>query len=283
MLTILEVLKRTTAFFEEKQMENARLNAELLLAHGLGLSKRMDLYMQFDRLLQESELEQVRPLIKRRVAGEPIQYIEGKANFMGVNFKVDSRVLIPRPETEELVERIGVLFKNESPQSILDLGTGSGAIALSLARMFPEAGVVATDISVDALAVAAKNAEEQDLAERVCFIESDWLDGIEGKFDLIVSNPPYLSQGEVDQALPEVREHEPLEALVSPGVKGEDCLLSIMAEALPFLTTGAMLAMETGIDQREALEWKAGERGYLDILHEADLSGRDRFFFARKA
>ena len=282
MLTILEVLQRTTAFFEEKKIENARLNAELLLVHGLGLSKRMDLYMEFDRPLQESDLEKVRPLVKRRVAGEPIQYIEGKANFMGVNFKVDSRVLIPRPETEELVERIGARFEDESPQRILDLGTGSGAIALSLARMFPEARVVATDISEEALAVAGKNAEEQDLVERVSFIESDWFEGIDEKFDLIVSNPPYLSQAEVDQSHPEVREHEPLEALVSPGVKGEDWLLFIMAEALPFLTTGAMLAMETGTDHREALEWKASQLGYQNILHEADLSGRDRFFFAGK-
>ena len=283
MLTILDVLQRTTAFFEAKQIENARLNAELLLVHGLGLSTRMDLYMEFDRLLQESELEKVRPLVKRRSIGEPIQYIEGKANFMGENFMVDSRVLIPRPETEELVERIGVYFEDKPPQKILELGTGSGVIALSLARMFPKAEIIATDISRDALTVAERNSEDQGLSEQISFIESDWFEGIDGNFDLIVSNPPYLSQEDVDQSHPEVREHEPLEALVSSGANGEDCLLSIMSKAFPFLTKDAILAMETGIDQRKALKATATRLGYQDILHETDLSGRDRFFFARKA
>ncbi|MBT6461975.1 MAG: peptide chain release factor N(5)-glutamine methyltransferase [Opitutae bacterium] len=283
MLTILDVLQRTTAFFEAKQIENARLNAELLLVHGLGLSTRMDLYMEFDRLLQESELEKVRPLVKRRSIGEPIQYIEGKANFMGVNFMVDSRVLIPRPETEELVDRIGVYFEDKSPQKILELGTGSGVIALSLARMFPKAEIIATDISRDALTVAERNSEDQGLSEQISFIESDWFEGIDGNFDLIVSNPPYLSQEDVDQSHPEVREHEPLDALVSSGANGEDCLLAIMSKAFPFLTKDAILAMETGIDQRKALEATATRLGYQDILHETDLSGRDRFFFARKA
>ena len=158
MLTVLEVLKRTTKFFEGKGIINPKLNAELILAHGLGLSQRMELYLQHDRPLSENELDGIRPLVKRRAGREPVQYIEGRANFMGVDFEVDRRVLIPRPETEELVERIGEWFADSPPKRLIDLGTGSGIIALSLARLFPSSEVFATDISSDALAVAQSNA-----------------------------------------------------------------------------------------------------------------------------
>jgi release factor glutamine methyltransferase len=282
MLTILEVLKRTTEFFEEKGIGNAKLNAELILAHGLGLPKRMDLYLQFDRPLEESELDGIRPLVKRRGSREPIQYIESRVDFMGVDFKVDSRVLIPRPETEELVERTGDWLQDFPPRRILDLGTGCGVIALSLARMFPESGILATDVSADALALAQENAAAQGLAERVQFLEADWFSGVVGTFDLIVSNPPYLAQAEFDQAESEVRNHEPHEALVSSGANGEGCLLAILSGAVTVLNDSGLLAMETGISQREILESKAVALGYAEFLQEADLSGRDRFFFAKK-
>ena len=280
MLTILEVLERTTTFFEGKGMENPRLNAELILAHGLGLPQRMDFYMQFNRPLEDRALEQIRPLVKRRAGGEPVQYIEGKASFIGVDFKVDARVLIPRPETEELIEHIAEKFESSAPQSILDLGTGSGVIALSLCRLFPQARITASDSSMDALSVARDNAAAQGLEERVDFLESDWLTAIRGTFDLIVSNPPYLSESELALSATEVREHEPRCALASTGENGEDCLLSILRGSISYLNRGGVLAMETGIHQRDILMEEAGKLGYDSCHQHADHSGRDRFFFA---
>ncbi len=281
MLTVLEVLRRTADFFEGKGIENAKLNAELVLAHGLGLEQRMDLYLQHDRPLTEAELEGVRPLVKRRAGREPVQYIEGRANFMGVDFEVDPRVLIPRPETEELVERVGEWLEDSPPGRLVDLGTGTGVIALSLARLFPEAEVVATDVSADALAVARSNAGAQGLAERVDFVESDWFSALEGMFDLVVGNPPYLTGAELKEAEPEVREHEPAGALVSGGAAGESALVAILEGAFQVLNPGGLLALETGIAQRGILEARAKEIGYAEFLQEPDLSGRDRFFFAR--
>ena len=282
MLTVLEVLRRTTGFFEGKGMDSPKLQAELILAHGLGLA-RMDLYLQHDRPLSETELESIRPLVKRRAGREPVQYIEGRANFMGVDFEVDPRVLIPRPETEELIERVGEWLEDKPPGRLVDLGTGSGAIALSLARLFPDAEVLGTDVSADALVVARGNAGAQGLEARVNFLESDWFSALEGSFDLVVSNPPYLTDTELQEAEPEVRDYEPVGALVAGGATGESALVAILEGAFPVLNPGGLLAMETGIAQREILEAQAQKVGYSEYLQEADLSGRDRFFFARKA
>lgn len=281
MLTVLEVLQRTKEFFEGKGIINPKLNAELILAHGLGLSQRMELYLQYDRPLSESELDGIRPLVKRRAGREPVQYIEGRANFMGVDFEVDRRVLIPRPETEELVERIGEWFADSPPKRVIDLGTGSGIIALSLARLFPSVEVFATDISPEALVVAQSNAVAQGLEARVSFLESDWFSGMDGTFDLVVSNPPYLTEKELKHAEPEVREHEPTSALVAGGALGENALLAILQQAYKALNPHGLLAMETGVDQREILERQAQTVGYAEYIQEADLSGRDRFFFAK--
>lgn len=281
MLTIKEVLLRTADFFNGKGIENPKLDAELLLAHGLGMTSRLDLYLQHDRPLEEAALEKIRPLVKRRAKGEPVQYIEGKANFMGVDFFVDGRVLIPRPETEELVEQIETLLDCEQVGRILDLGTGSGVLALTLSRMYEEAEIVATDVSGQALEVAHENAKTQQLDARVMFLESDWYKAVEGAFDLIVSNPPYLTKSELEEAEPQVKEWEPGLALVSGGENGEDCLFRVMEGAIGRLREGGLLALETGIAQREALEGKAKELGFREYWPEADLSGRDRFFFAK--
>lgn len=281
MLTIKEVLLRTSAFFEEKGVENPRLNAELLLSHGLGLTSRLDLYLQHDRPLGETELASVRPLVKRRSKGEPIQYIEGKCNFMGTDFDIDERVLIPRPETEELVSRIQDLLDGEKVERVLDLGTGSGILALSLARIFKEADVWGVDMSPEALEVALLNAQKQDLSDRVQLRLSDWYSEVDGQFDLIVSNPPYLTQKELNEAAVEVREFEPAHALVSPGKQGEECLFKVMEGAKERLRPDGLLAMETGISQKELLEAKASEMGFKEFWGEQDLSGRERFFFAR--
>src|SRR5882757_4957498 len=167
MLTVLEIIKRTTEFFDKRGVESARLNAELLIGHALGL-KRMQLYLQFERPLTETELEKIRPLVKRRGSREPLQYIMGETDFSGLKLKVDRRALIPRPETERLIELL-TQHVATPPASILDLGTGSGAIALALAKTWPEAAVTAVDKSEEALALARENAEACGLAARVKF------------------------------------------------------------------------------------------------------------------
>ena len=196
MLTVLDIIKKTTGFLEGKEVENARLNAEHLVVHALGLA-RMQLYLQFERPLEEEDLEKIRPLVRRRGQREPLQYIMGTTEFFGVELKVDSRALIPRPETEYLAAQI-VEKLPQVPHSILDLGTGSGALALSLAQHYIDAKVLATDVSADAVALAKENAAALNLADRVEVRESDWFAAIEddATYDLIVSNPPYLSEQE---------------------------------------------------------------------------------------
>ena len=190
-MTVLEVLQATTAFFKKHDIENPRLNAEHLLAHVLG-RKRIELYLDFERKLTETELGPLRELVKRRSEGEPLQHLLGTVEFCGQVFLCDKRAMVPRPETEELVE----LLKSEiqDPKSeILDVGTGSGVIALSLAAEFPEARILAVDVSDDALALAQENAIRLDLSDRVQFLKSRLLETIAGPFDLIVANLPYIS------------------------------------------------------------------------------------------
>jgi release factor glutamine methyltransferase len=172
MITVLEVVQKTTDFLAAKGVESARLNAELLIGHALGL-KRMQLYLQFERVLIETELEKIRPLVKRRSQREPLQYIVGDTEWSGVKLKVDKRALIPRPETELLVELVVERLKSP-PARILDLGTGSGAIALALAKHFENAAVTAVDASDDALALAAENAAALGCSDRVNFLKSNW-------------------------------------------------------------------------------------------------------------
>src|SRR6478735_2093982 len=176
MLTVLEIIKRTTEFLEKRGVESARLNSELLIGHALGL-KRMQLYLQFERPLAETELEKIRPLVKRRGNREPLQYILGETEFAGVKLKVDRRALIPRPETELLVE---LVEKNlaTAPASILDLGTGTGAIALALAAKYPSAQVMAMDQSADALALAAENTAMLGFTDRVQLLASNWFSAV---------------------------------------------------------------------------------------------------------
>src|SRR4051812_45378381 len=172
MLTVLDVVKKTTTFFADKNIESPRLNAELLIGHALGL-KRMQLYLQFERPLTEAELEKIRPLVKRRSNREPLQHIIGEVEFLSLKLKVDRRALIPRPETEHLIELLAKELP-APPASILDLGTGSGAIALALAAKYPAAAVTGVDLSPQALALAQENAALTGLDARVKFIESDW-------------------------------------------------------------------------------------------------------------
>ncbi len=280
MLTLLDVVKRTTEFFAKHGVESPRLNAELIIAHVLGL-KRMDLYLQFERPLADPQLEAIRPLVRRRAQREPLAYLLGTAAFGDLVLKVDPRVLIPRPETEQLVELVQSAFANP-PASVLDLGTGSGALALALAKLFLAAGIVATDASTDALDLARANAVATGLETRIDFRSSDWFAAIapEERFDLIVANPPYLSADELAGAEPEVRNHEPHAALVAAD-EGRADLLAIIAAAPQHLTPGGRLFLETGPEQHGILLPALAAAGLADAASHHDLSGRPRFVSAQ--
>ncbi len=283
MLTVLEIIKRTTEFFQKHGIESPRLNAELLVGHALGL-KRMQLYLQFERPLAEVELAKIRPLVKRRSEREPLQYIVGTTDFSGLTLKVDRRALIPRPETELLIEIAKEKFAAAVPTRVLDLGTGSGAIALALAKHFAEARVTAVDVSADALALAGENATTVGVAERVTFLRSDWFAALprDASFELIVANPPYLSDAETKETAPEVQKFEPWNAL-SSGPAGTEALAVIVREAKARLAPGGCLICETGIAQHaQLLEWLRAA-GYADVESRKDLTGRDRFVLASVA
>jgi len=279
MLAVLEIIKKTTEFFAAKGVEHPRLDAELLVGHALGL-KRMQLYIQFERLLTEAELEKIRPLVRRRAQREPVQYILGETEWFGLKLKVDRRVLIPRPETELLAEKLTQLVTTP-PARILDLGTGSGALALALAKHWPESQVVAVDKSPDALALARENAVALALDARVSLVESDWFGELpaDAKFDLIVANPPYLTAEETAAASAEVRDHEPRSALVAAD-EGLADLRVIVREASRYLNAGGLLAMETGIAQHTVLTQLCAEAGFTRSESQKDLTGRDRFMLA---
>jgi release factor glutamine methyltransferase len=284
MITLLEVVQKTTDFLAAKGVDSARLNAELLIGHALGL-KRMQLYLQFERELPETELEKIRPLVKRRSQREPLQYIVGETEWSGLRLKVDRRALIPRPETEYLVELLETRLADAAPTRILDLGTGTGAIALALAKRFPEAAVTAVDASADALALAGENARALALDGRVTLMKSSWYDALAAAavapFDLIVSNPPYLTAAETAAAEPEVRVFEPVTALTAAEAGLAD-LRTIIAGAGAFLKPDGWLALETGIAQHAQLAQWLGEAGLVAVESKRDLTDRDRFLFARR-
>jgi release factor glutamine methyltransferase len=279
MLTLLEVIQKTAEFFAAKGVENPRLNAEMLVGHVLNLP-RMQLYLQFERQMAEAELEKIRPLMKRRGQHEPLQYILGEMEFFHLKLKVDRRALIPRPETEQLCELITQRLA-APPAAVLDLGTGSGAIALALAAFYPGAAVTALDVSEEALALARENAAALGLAGRVRLLCSDWFAALEpeARFDLVVANPPYLSAGETAAAMREVREHEPRIAL-TPGPNGAEALMRIVAETPRFLRAGGCLALETGIDQHKMLRESAVAAGFGRVESLRDLTDCDRFLLA---
>jgi release factor glutamine methyltransferase len=281
MPNVLEIVKKTTDFLAARGVETPRLNAEHLIGHALGL-RRMQLYLQFERALAEPELEKIRPLVRRRGAREPLQYILGETDFAGLKLKCDRRALIPRPETELLVELLTTRLAAAPPARVLDLGTGTGALALALAKHFPAAAVTATDASDEALALAAENAAACALADRVSFHKSDWFAGVasDARFELIVSNPPYLTAAETAETAPEVRQFEPAAALISPGADGADALRAIVAGARNFLAPGGLLALETGIAQHAALLAAAAAAGFTLPESARDLAGRERFVFA---
>jgi len=275
--TVLEVLQATAAYFKKHNVENPRLNAEHLLAHVLGC-KRIELYLEFERVLTESELAPLRYLMKRRGEGEPLQHLLGNVEFCGLIFLCDKRAMVPRPETEELVEFLKSEIRNPKSE-ILDIGTGSGVIALSLAAEFPEAQILAVDISDDALALAQENTARLNLAGRVRFLKSDLLENVEGTFDLVVANLPYVSTQERHTLSREVL-HDP-EVAVFASTRGDELVRELIAQAPSRLRPGGMLALEIGIGQSDALLSHLAEKNYRDICSKNDYSGVTRFLFAR--
>jgi release factor glutamine methyltransferase len=276
-MTVLEVLQSTAAYFKKHNIESPRLNAEHLLAHVLD-RKRIELYLEFERVLTESELAPLRDLIKRRNEGEPLQHLLGTVEFCGLTFLCDKRAMVPRPETEELVEFLESEIRNPKSE-ILDVGTGSGVIALTLAMKFPEAEILAVDISDDALALAQENAAKLKLAHRVRFLKNNLLENVEGTFDLIVANLPYISTQDRHTLAREVL-RDPAVALFT-GPRGDEFMRQLIEQAPPHLRPGGMLALEIGIGQSETLSSALAEKNYRDISSKNDYSGVKRFLFAR--
>ena len=284
---ILKLLRWTTSYFQSHAIESSRAAAEILLAHVLKIN-RVDLYVQFDRPMNQTELGAYKSLIKRRVNREPVAYILGRKEFWSLDLTVSPEVLIPRPETECLVEwaleRIPRLQK-KNPQCILELGTGSGAIVLALASERPGNKFIATDISVGALALARRNAANCQLSGVVSFVCGDWMSPFRtdtDKFDLIVTNPPYIPTDVIEGLQVEITDYEPRLAL-DGDTDGLACIRQIIHTAITHLAPGGGLMLEIGADQRGAVARLAEEIGhYANISFRKDYSGKDRVALLEK-
>jgi release factor glutamine methyltransferase len=275
--TLLEVLQSTTAYFRKHKIDRPRLNAEHLLAHVLGRT-RMELYLEFERPLDDAELAPLRDLVKRRGQGEPLQHLLGTVEFCGQTYSIDKRAMVPRPETEELVELLQSRIENRESR-IVDVGTGSGVIALSLAKEFPSAEIYAVDISEDALGLARENAARLGLSERIHFQQSDLLENLAERFDLIVANLPYISMQDRHLLSREVR-HDPEVALFA-GPAGDELVRRLIEQAPSYLEPGGLLALEIAVGQAEGLSELFRQKKYHDIESKRDYSGITRFVLAR--
>lgn len=276
--TFLEVLQSMTAYFTKHGIENPRLNAEHLIAHVLKLS-RLELYLEFETKLNEQELATLRELVKRRAQGEPLQHLLGTVEFCGHEFLTDKRAMVPRPETEELTELLIAECGLRNARRIVDVGTGSGVIALSLAAKFPDSRVYAVDVSDDALSLAKENAARLGLVERVQFQKGDLLENFSERFDLIVANLPYISMQDRNLLAREVL-HDPEVALFG-GERGDELVRRLIEQASLHLNPGGLLALEIGINQTEGLGDFLHQKNYHDIQSKKDYSGINRFLLGR--
>jgi release factor glutamine methyltransferase len=272
-VTLAEVLRGATEYLGGRGIETARVDAELLLARALGLS-RIELYTQHDRPLTDTERTAARELVQRRGQREPLAYVLGDWDFRRLTLKTDRRALVPRPETEIVVERCLALLRGIDAPKVVDVGTGSGAIALALKQERPDAIVVATDISADALALARENATANELDVR--FLQGDLLEGVDGPLDLVVSNPPYVGAEEMDALEPEVREWEPRGALVDEGQT-----LRLARDAQSVLQ--GWLVLEVHEERAQELGDALAKLGYRGVSIGLDLAGRERVLEAQWA
>jgi release factor glutamine methyltransferase len=280
--TPLRLLDWTTRRFEAAGIDSPRLAAQVLLAHALRCD-RVGLYLQFDKPLGGDELDRYRELVRRRLAGEPVAYLVGSQEFWSISLAVDERVLIPRRDSETVIEAVlEEIADRAAPLAVADVGTGSGALALALARELPASRVVATDLSAGALAVAGANAAQLGLTDRVELREGDLLAPLAGEpFDVLVANLPYVRSGDIDALSAEVR-REPRQAL-DGGPDGLDLIRRLASGAARHLTPGGLLALEHGFDQGPAVrDVLAAAPGPLESARtRADLAGQPRVTTAR--
>ena len=290
-MTVLEILNRTKAFFERKGVPDARLDAEYIISHGLGMKSRMDLYLNFEKPLKAAELDTLRPLVARRANREPLQHIVGDTSFRGHIIKCDPRALIPRPETESIVDMAIERLKGAEAPFIVEVGTGTAAISIACAKEIAGAKVLATDISDNALSLARENAQANGLdgAEALQFAQGDLLDAVTGdavataagdaaaKIDCLIANLPYIPDGEKGKLQPEVDKYDPELALYG-GPDGLDLVRKLLQQTENKLSAGAPILLEIGSEQAELLKAEAGNYPWLKFegIHK-DYCGNVRF------
>lgn len=279
MLTVLQSLQLSTEYLNKKGIESARLNAELLLAEVLNC-KRIDLYLKFDQPLKENEIDKYRELISRRGKFEPLQYIIGKADFFGLTFKVNRSVLIPRPETELMVEAIIERFKSSESLKVLDIGTGSGNISVTLAKFVEKSSVTSIDTSDEILALAQDNANQNEVISNISFLKSELqnysTDGV--PFDLIVSNPPYVSMADYSETQREIREFEPATA-VTDFADGLTFYKLISSRLKDILKPGGSVYLEIGKGQAQDVAGILASSGVKSINFIKDYQQIERIVF----
>ncbi len=286
--TIQKLLNWTTEYLTQKKVDSPRLSAELLLSSVLGL-RRIELYTQFSRIVEEEHLAKLRELVRRAGQHEPIAYLVGKTEFYSIELEVTPDCLIPRPETELLVQRaIEFLRQRTGSRQVCDLCTGCGTIAVAIAKNVPDARVVATDISAAALGVAAKNVKKHQLEERVELLEGDLFEPLippldVTQFDLIACNPPYVSAAEYEDLEKNVKDYEPRAALYG-GEDGLDIYRRICEQVGRFLKSDGVLLLEIGYKQGPAVKELLEETSLFPTIGiDKDISGHDRVVTARRA
>ena len=282
-MTVLEAIQKSADFLGKKNVESPRLQTELLLAHLLKMP-RMKLYLNFDHVLTPVETDTLREFVKRRGQREPLQHIVGSTSFCGYEIAVNRHVLVPRPETELLAEAGWQFLStlNSQPSTVLDFGTGSGCIAIALAAKYPDAKVIATDISSDALALAKQNAEKNNVAARIEFLQGNGFTALsaDSKFDLIISNPPYIPTAEIETLQPEVRDFDPRAAL-DGGADGLDFYRKLAAEVKMFLKPEGKIMLEFGDGQADAIKKIFEDEKWVVEAVKEDYSQRARILIAK--
>ena len=293
-MTVLEILNRTKVFFEKKGVPDARLDAEYIISHGLGMKNRMDLYLNFEKPLTSAELDTLRPLVARRANREPLQHIIGDTSFRGFIIKCDKRALVPRPETEMLVDMAKERLKGIETPLIVEVGTGTAAISIACAKEIAGAKVLATDISEDALSLARENANANELGanaegSNLTFAQGDLLDAVtadaiakaagnaDQKIDCLIANLPYIPDGEKGKLQPEVDKFDPALALYG-GPDGLDLVRKLLQQTEGKLSAGAPILLEIGSEQAEVLKNEAANYPWLEFagIHK-DYCGNIRF------